>query len=207
MSTHLTRAFLLLPSPSLTLFYAASCSFLGAVCLSTGLSVLRSCLFSLEGCLGTGDRRRAPRVLTEPHLNQDTWEAPPPRPCVHTQPLGDASGSSTPVNVISGLSTVTRAVSVSSRLSFTRHTAWRCARVSACINGPSPSFLSRTDLASTFGVCLSVTDFYAPTSLPLHLSRSVLWPRIYTVSPGTSLGTCEQRALHACWVEGSLNVH
>ena len=97
--------------------------------------------------------------------------------------------------------------SVSSRLSFTRHTAWRCARVSACINGPSPSFLSRTDLASTFGVCLSVTDFYAPTSLPLHLSRSVLWPRIYTVSPGTSLGTCEQRALHACWVEGSLNVH
>ena len=137
----------------------------------------------------SGDRGQEagpPERSQSHHLNQDTREAPPPRPCGHTQPLphpGDASGSSTP------------------------HNAWRCARVSACINSPSPSFLSRTELASTFGVCLSVTDFYAPTSLPLHLSRSVLWPRIHTVSPGMSPDTCEQRALHTCWVEGSMNVH
>lgn len=67
--------------------------------------------------------------------------------------------------VTSGLLTGTRAVGVSSGLPFTRHTAWRCTRVSACVNSSSPSFLG-TELSSPFGVCLSVTDFYAPTSLP-----------------------------------------
>ena len=67
-------------------------------------------------CL-SGDRGQEagpPERSQSHHLNQDTREAPPPRPCGHTQPLpnpGDASGSSTPVNVISGLSTGTHAVS------------------------------------------------------------------------------------------------
>lgn len=34
--------------------------------------------------------------------------------------------------------------------------------------------------------------------LHFHLSRSVLWPRIHMVSPGTSPGSCEQHALLAC---------
>ena len=88
--------------------HALLCSFLllSRCRLSAGLSVLRSCLFSLQRCLGTGDRRPDPpsahRATTSirtlgrlPRHARAVTPSPSPSP-------RDASGSSTPINVISG---------------------------------------------------------------------------------------------------------